>query len=388
MCKSWNLFITSVLWKSKGGRKEMERKLNQNWMEPLAYTVFHRTIELNHYGTHPLLAAVGENEIVIGFENTQDLVIIHLNNRSMWKIETNLPNSRMRVYINEDYLLYCNDSSPEFGDEFTSTIFIVSTTSKLKELQEEFTDILNIHMEKNKDSFSTIVLILMKTRIEILTYNEERTTNCRFNIETKVDNLVLSNFIFPCFIISDFHVNNDIGSTSLAVWNYIEEYSEIKQKHTIKDLQSFVLRDREETFLLYALTYFKNCFFVSCSVETQNEKKFIVRFIKEDGTFLSELKLPHENVNLEETLFYHSESKLFIELKKFEGIESDLYMIHPQAFFDSNAKDLNFSHLQDVHQNSDQFGYLYFILNKVSVSSLKMNESSISLKQLNFWANH
>ena len=33
-------------------------------MEPLAYTVFHRTIELNHYGTHPLLAAVGENEIV------------------------------------------------------------------------------------------------------------------------------------------------------------------------------------------------------------------------------------------------------------------------------------------------------------------------------------
>ena len=70
----------------------------------------------------------------------------------------------------------------------------------------------------------------------------------------------------------------------------------------------------------------------------------------------------------------------------YDGEESMLLMLEMEDIFNKNVYEVRQIPLGDLRHNSDGFGFLYYLISDRSISSLKVTESKVKVKELNFWS--
>ena len=130
----------------------------------------------------------------------------------------------------------------------------------------------------------------------------------------------------------------------------------------------------------------RNSYIVSCSCQQSDKLRPITRVITKEGVILRDIIPPDTHINFQETLFFPVTSKLFLEQMNYDGEESMLLMLEMEDIFNKNVYEVRQIPLGDLRHNSDGFGFLYYLISDRSISSLKVTESKVKVKELNFWS--
>ena len=59
VCKSWNVFIENEIWNSKSSRRDIEKKIQENWTPPLRFSIFTDEFDVSMMGNGAMIAATG-----------------------------------------------------------------------------------------------------------------------------------------------------------------------------------------------------------------------------------------------------------------------------------------------------------------------------------------
>ena len=160
---------------------------------------------------------------------------------------------------------------------------------------------------------------------------------------------------------------------------------EITNSLHLSSFESFLARTEDEyTFDVHGVVFIAEHFIVSCSFFQSDQERFLTRVTDVQGNHIRDICFDVNSIHHQETLFYPINEKLFIELLNYDGEESLLQMFDLKEVFTKDKK-IEAVGLQDLRHNAVEFGYLFYVINNVSISSIKMQGSIAKIKQLNFW---
>ena len=214
--KAWNEFIMTQIWNSKSSRKEIMSKIEHNWKPPLNYGIFTAQFDLSEFGDGPIIAATGEHEIVMGFQDNQTLIVINIISGESSRIVTNLPNSKMRVYVNANIVVYLNDSSPIFGLPFNTTIFVVSTTRRELVLHHHLQNLISCNVDYDEKKKLSIILAVTSTELRAYSIDDNGDNIRTYSKSFNTTKFFCSSFVIPYIAIGMY--NGDDGDRQMDVF--------------------------------------------------------------------------------------------------------------------------------------------------------------------------
>ena len=385
VCSLWNTLIKEGLWSNDVVRSHFKERIKKNFLPPLNYGIHMKEIDVSLYGTSPMIGAAGKDNFVLGFENHQDLLVVDLLKKEEWLITTNLPLSKMRVYTNPQLIVYLNDSTSHFGEKFDTTAYVVSTETRNQLFTEPVNKLisLNVEYEEYGETPQSLILIITENYLQVISFPQNQPIRSQ-KLDIHIGNLFLSCFMYPDITVGEFD-NNEDNAHSMRVWRIQPNHDEILEEHSIANFEEFITKD-EDYIMVHAAFFMRNSYIVSCSCQQSDKLRPITRVITKEGVILRDIIPPDTHINFQETLFFPVTSKLFLEQMNYDGEESMLLMLEMEDIFNKNVYEVRQIPLGDLRHNSDGFGFLYYLISDRSISSLKVTESKVKVKELNFWS--
>ena len=261
-----------------------------------------------------------------------------MSTQTLFQVETKLPPSKMRVYINPFVLLYCNDKAEEFGEPMDTTIYVVSTKKRNLVLSQFFRNVISLNLELNEQSKQAIILVVTSNYLQIISYFEENDEIYSYNTKGKIDSLFLSSFLLPFITIGVLEEDN---SHTIMVWKVKDAENLIDEEHKVEKFEQFLDYTGSEILNIHAVFYVDGNYIVSCSPEEDPESpNYFARIMDRSGNLIRNINFGTSEIKAKETLFYPAGAKLFIEIITPLSDEGLLYVFNAKEILNKQMKTL------------------------------------------------